>query len=100
MSKGIGFTGLSTTGVSSTTSQTVFIGNSSSSDIYEGSIASSKEETKRSIASEDDSSNDLAEIIRDRIAPDVSAILQLLGTDGIVVKEISPWAMVSGGGNV
>lgn len=92
--------GLSTTlsegNMARTTSQTSFIGNTSSSDIYGGSIANAKDEAV-SVQGQDESGNEMMEVIRDRIAVDVNTIVQLLGTDGIVIRSISPFAGLFGG---
>lgn len=83
---GKGFTGLTISGTSSTTSQTTFIGNADSSDIYEGSIASATEDAKK-VAGQDDSSNKLLEIIENDIAADIKSILNILSIEGVLVKD-------------
>lgn len=83
---GKGFTGLTISGTSSTTSQTTFIGNADSSDIYEGSIASATEDAKK-VAGQDDSSNKLLEIIENDIAADIKSILNILSIEGVLVRD-------------
>ena len=73
-------------GTSSTTSQTTFIGNADSSDIYEGSIASATEDAKK-VAGQDDSSNKLLEIIENDIAADIKSILNILSIEGVLVRD-------------
>lgn len=96
--RGKGFTGLATTGVSTTTSQTTFIGNSDESDIYAGSVGAAKEEAQESIAGEKDG-KDMAEIIENEIAPDVRTIVKLLDIDGIVIRTMpNIWPYSTGDG--
>lgn len=83
---GKGFTGLTISGTSSTTSQTTFIGNADSSDIYEGSIASATDDAKK-VAGQDDSSNKLLEIIENDIAADIKSILNILSIEGVLVRD-------------
>lgn len=83
---GKGFTGLTISGTSSTTSQTTFIGNADSSDIYQGSIASAQESTE-AIAGGDDSNTRLMEIIENDIATDIKSILRVLTTEGVLVRD-------------
>lgn len=83
---GKGFTGLTISGTSSTTSQTTFIGNADSSDMYEGSIASATEDAKK-VAGQDDSSNKLLEIIENDIAADIKSILNILSIEGVLVRD-------------
>lgn len=94
--------GLSTTladsNVATTVSSTSFIGNTNSSDIYESSITSAKEEAAATISGQEE--NESLILLRDHISVDVRQIVQLLGVDGIVVREISPIAslgLISGG---
>lgn len=83
---GKGFTGLTISGTSSTTSQTTFIGNADSSDMYEGSIASATDDAKK-VAGQDDSSNKLLEIIENDIAADIKSILNILSIEGVLVRD-------------
>ena len=86
MRKGTGFTGLKTTGVTSTTSETMFIGSASESDIYAGSVGAAKEEAKETIAGEQGTSRDLTEIIEDDVVTGINKIITILDSTGIVIR--------------
>ena len=88
-SAGWGFNGIATIGVSSTSSQTAYIGNSSSSDIYEGSIAGARESAKESVQGQEEP-NEMCEVLKNRIAVDVAdilAILRVWSSDGILIQN-------------
>lgn len=73
--------------VATSISNTSYVGNSSSSDIYTSSIAAAKDEAAQTVTSQEE--NEVLNLLRDRIAPDVSTIVELLATDGIVVREVN-----------
>lgn len=73
--RGTGFTGLTTTGVSTTTSESIYVG-SSGSDIYEASVASAKETAQETVKGEEE--NETMQILRDSIATDLKSILSIL----------------------
>lgn len=73
--RGTGFTGLTTTGVSTTTSESIYIG-ASGSDIYEASVASAKEAAQETVKGEEE--NEMMQILKDSIATDLKSILSIL----------------------
>lgn len=67
------------TGVTSSTSQTTFIGNASSSDIYSSSLNAAYDSVDTSVMSqEQEESKKMQDAITDHIDPNVQAILDLL----------------------
>lgn len=83
---GAGFTGVVSSGVSQTTSQSYFIGNTSSG-FYEQ--ASSKAQAAEAESITGQKQDEQLQIIRDSIAPNVAAILTALTLDGIIIKGTS-----------
>lgn len=65
--KGWGFTGISATGVTKTSSEAMFIGSTSESDIYQGSVAAAQESAKETVQSEDTSADQMKDTINNII---------------------------------
>lgn len=66
---------MATTGVSTTTSESIYVG-ASGSDIYEASIASAKETAQETVKGEEE--NEMMQVLKDNIARDLSSILTIL----------------------
>ena len=62
------------TGISTTTSQTAYIGNSSGSDIYSSSITAAKEDAQAQFGGDD--TVNIEDLIKDNLVPDVRSILE------------------------
>lgn len=65
--KGWGFTGISATGVTRTSSEAMFIGSTSESDIYQGSVAAAQESAKETVQGEDTSADQMKDTINNII---------------------------------
>lgn len=84
--RGTGFTGLVTTGVSSGVSESRFIGSSDESAIYEGSIVAAKEEA-RTVEGQKPEEEQIDYILKHRIADNIDTIIDILDTRGVVVRS-------------
>lgn len=62
------------TGISTTTSQTAYIGNSSGSDMYSSSITAAKEDAQAQFGGDD--TVNIEDLIKDNLVPDVRSILE------------------------
>lgn len=62
------------TGISTTTSQTAYIGNSSGSDMYSSSITAAKEDAQAQFGGDD--TVNIEDLIKDSLVPDVRSILE------------------------
>lgn len=58
LKKGWGFTGINRTGLTTTTSQTMYVGSSSGSDIYQQSVLGAQEEAKQTFAGTSEGENE------------------------------------------
>lgn len=96
LSRGKGFTTAFTeSNITSSLSSTTYIGNTSGSDIYQGSLTSAKDQASETIVSNEESSDRLLEILEEDIASDIKTIISILSTDGIVVKAM-PFGYLGG----
>lgn len=75
------------TGISSTTSQTAYIGNSSGSDMYSSSITAAKEDAQSQFGGEEDTVN-LDDLIKEDLVPDVKSILNELQIGNDYLNEL------------
>ena len=76
--RGTGLGGV-VSGVKSSTSQTTFIGNANSSDIYDSSLHAAYDSVDKTVANEaQEEANEMKEAIVKHIAPNIEAILNLL----------------------
>lgn len=76
--RGTGFSRLITKGTSSDVSYSAFIGDTSDSSLYQGSVAGAAQEAKTLTGVE--SENETTDLLKDNIAPNISQILDLLRT--------------------
>lgn len=83
ISRGAGFSGIQNTGLTTTTSQTQYVGNSSESDLYEGSVLAAGENAQSVTGKEeDDTTKSIETIIRDSIDINIASIAA--NTDAIL----------------
>ena len=75
------------TGISTTTSQTAYIGNSSGSDMYSSSITAAKEDAQSQFGGEEDTVN-LDDLIKEDLVPDVKSILNELQIGNDYLNEL------------
>ena len=73
--KGLGFTSLSLKGTTTSTSQTAYIGNSNSDDMYTGSIAHEKEKAQETFGGDEEESENVNTILKEMIHIDLTEIL-------------------------
>lgn len=75
--RGWGFTGLSRTGASRTVSQTMYVGSTSESDLYSGSLMAAEDASKQqTVAGTEDASQQMAQSIEQ--ASNINSILNIL----------------------
>lgn len=84
--RGTGFTGLVTTGASKTVSESRFVGSSDDSAIYEGSLASAKEQSAATYTGENEEDT-IEFVLKNRIATSLETIVEILNVDGVVVRN-------------
>lgn len=75
------------TGISTTTSQTAYIGNSSGNDMYSSSITAAKEDAQSQFGGEEDTVN-LDDLIKEDLVPDVKSILNELQIGNDYLNEL------------
>ena len=95
ISRGAGFAGIQNTGLTTTTSQTQYVGNSSEEDLYAGSVLAAGESAQSVTGTADDTTKSIETIIRDSIdiniatiAADVSTMLTLMQTNKGLIQEV------------
>ena len=81
---------LGTSNIGQTTSLSTYIGSTRSSDILNSSVAGASEESKTitSYTENEDDENSLTNIVKNRVAITLEAILDTLTTSGVVVKSL------------